>query len=123
MFKKILKSSWLKAVGALALVGCAGTMRSCHGCMAEEMGADWIVVQYKTDGIPMNCWRLPGTSVANEQGSDGIHWYETSGHLVHISGWYNRVQVSHGDWAGAARTIGVDLESCGDGKYSPTEKK
>lgn len=108
---------WLKVMLALLLTGCAGTMRSCQGCNAEAFGADWIVVQYKTDGVPMNCWRLANTSIDNEQGSDGIYWYEASGHLVHISGWYNRVQVSHADWTGAAKTIGIELSRCGDGKY------
>jgi hypothetical protein len=36
---------------------------------------------------------------------------------VHISGWYNRVQVNNGDWNGAAAALGIDLSRCHDGIY------
>lgn len=96
----------------LLITACAGMSRSCAGCNAERFGADWIVAQYVLDGSVMRCWKLPRTSVANEAGSDGIYWQDLAGHLVHISGWYNRVQVSGGDWAGAAKALGVDLSKC-----------
>lgn len=119
----MLKNKWIRTSFALLLVGCAGTMRSCQSCEAENFGANWIVVQYKTDGNPINCWRLNAVSVVNEEHSDGIHWLESSGHLVHISGWYNRVQVKGQDWSGAADSIGINLDACHDGKYiAPSEK-
>lgn len=98
-------------------VACAGQMRECSGCAAENFGADWIIVQYKTDGSPINCWKLNGDSVSNEEHSDGIWWKSNDGHLVHISGWYNRVQVAGGNWDGAAAQLGVDVAKCGEGKY------
>lgn len=33
---------------------------------------------------------------------------------MHISGWYNRVQVSRGDFQGAARELAIDLATCND---------
>lgn len=103
---------------ALAIAGCAGTQRSCSSSCASELGADWLVVQYKYDGEPMNCWQLHNTSVANEHTSDGIYWLDAkSRNLVHISGWYNRVQVENDAWKEAANAVGVDLEKCVGGKY------
>jgi hypothetical protein len=104
-------------LSAALLVGCAGMERECASCNAESYGADWIIVQYRNDGQPMNCWRLRETSVTNEPGSDGIYWKGPHGHLVHISGHYNRVQVMHGDYEGAAKSIGIDLAACQDGRY------
>lgn len=101
----------------LFLVGCAGYQRSCASGFASTLGADWIVVQYKADGDPINCWRLSGVSISNEEHSDGIYWLEPSGHLVHVSGWYNRVQVSGGNFSAAADLVGVDSSLCKDGKY------
>lgn len=49
--------------------------------------------------------------------TDGIFWQSPDGHLVHISGWYNRVQVQNGDFEGAARQLGIDLASCSEGRY------
>ena len=86
------------SVVMLALVvGCAGMQRGCSGFSAESFGADWIVVQYDMNMNPKCCWKLTNTSITNEAQSDGIYWLdEGSGHLVHISGWYNRVQVKIG---------------------------
>jgi hypothetical protein len=81
-------------------------------------GADWIVVQNDYTMTPKRCWKLPNTSISNEDHTDGIYWLDPhSTHLVHISGWYNRVQVTGGDWAGAASALGIDLNSCADGVY------
>lgn len=90
----------------LTLAGCAGIGR---GCSSWSFGADWLIVQYRNDGTMFKCWRLPSTSVTK---SDGIYWKDPRGHLVHISGWYNRVQVSDGDWAGAAGSLDLDLKAC-----------
>jgi hypothetical protein len=94
--------------------------RGCSSWGAENFGADWIVVQFDMMGKPFNCWILEGKSVTNEPASDGIYWTDVSGNLVHISGWYNRVQVNNGSWAKAAKSLGVDRNLCKGGKY--TEK-
>ncbi len=118
----IWTSSWLNirmvALWALFITGCAGMERSCSSCNAENFGADWIVVQYKLDGTPLNCWKLSNTSIVNEPGSDGIFWQGSSGHLVHISGQYNRVQVVNRNYEGAAREIGIDNTRCMGGLYA-----
>ena len=105
------------ALGA-TIVGCAGLERQCSSCSAENFASDWVIVQYDYAGDPMNCWRLPDTSVANEPESDGIYWLDgQTGHLVHLSGWYNRVQVEGGRWDEAAQSIGIDLARCVGGPY------
>ena len=117
---------WFALCVLVVLSGCAGTARSCSSFSAESFGADWIVVQYRTDGTPLNCWKLKNASITNEQGSDGIYWKDPeSGHLVHISGWYNRVQVTGNNYEEAARLVGVDMGACGNGKYpsAPQNKK
>ncbi len=105
-----MKKFNLSFLGLLLLVGCAGASRDCSGCNAERFGADWIVVQYRMDGEPLNCWQLHGKAVANEVNSDGIWWVADSGHLVHISGHYNRVQVTGSDFEAAAKEVGIDLK-------------
>lgn len=104
--------------GVILLASCAGIQRDCSSCMAEDMGADWIVVQYRYDGTVAQCWRLIDTGIKNEDSSDGIYWLSQGDHLVHISGWYNRVQVENGDWDGAAKALRVDLEACSEGAYT-----
>lgn len=86
--------------------------------MAESFGGNWIIVQFGAGGLPFNCWKLEDVSVTNETHSDGIYWKAPDGHLVHISGWYNRVQVERGDWTGAAKALGVELNRCTGGAYS-----
>lgn len=108
----------LTILGLILMTGCAGMTRSCSAFWAEEAGADWIVVQYGLDGKPFNCWKLESTSIANESGSDGIYWKEPSGHLVHISGWYNRVQVRGKQFDDAAKLLGVDVDRIQNGKYN-----
>lgn len=102
---------------SLFLIGCAGFQRDCNSFQTTNFGGDWIIVQYKFDGAPINCWKLNNTAVSNENATDGIYWLEPSGHLVHISGWYNRVQVSNNDFAQAASSIGVDIRRCKNGAY------
>lgn len=111
------KFRWM--LGLLFLTGCAGWSRSCAGCNAESFGADWIVVQYRMDGTPINCWQIRNKSVANEPQSDGIWWESEDGHLIHVSGHYNRVQVVRGDFKGAAKEVGIDLNKCPGGHYLP----
>lgn len=101
----------------LFLVGCAAWSRDCASCSASSFGSDWIIVQYRFDGTPINCWMLRNTAVSNEQATDGIFWQAPSGHLVHISGWYNRVQVQGGDFKGAAKQLNVNYDSCTEGAY------
>lgn len=107
----------LVALGCfLFCVGCAQFTRSCASFRAETFGSDFLVVQFDMVGRPFNCWKVT-RGVENETASDGIFWQDNMGHLVHISGWYNRVQVAGGDWAGAARLVGIDVARCGGGRY------
>jgi hypothetical protein len=110
---------WLVACAcAVTGLSCAGVSRDVSSEIATQLGADWIVIQYRFDGVPINCWRLTRVGISNERASDGIFWKDsTTGHLVHISGWYNRVQVSNGDFVSAARLVGVDASSCENGSY------
>lgn len=101
----------------LSLCGCAAIDRDCSSCTASSFGSDWIVLQYGYDGKPINCWRLQNAAITNESQTDGIYWQAPSGHLVHISGWYNRVQVQSGDYAGAAKQLGINLSACSEGAY------
>lgn len=116
-----MKIDWRKGaliLSALAVTGCASLNRGCSSWTAESFGGDWVVVQYKFDGTPINCWKLKNVSITNESGSDGIYWKDTvTGHLVHIAGWYNRVQVTGGHYGDAAALIGVEDAKCGNGKY------
>ena len=120
-------SIWRRRIAVVlslaVLSGCAGVQRSCSSWRAGSFGADWIVVQLRADGTPVNCWQLRNTSIDNESQSDGIYWLDPHHrHLVHISGWYNRVQVSNGDFAQAAGLLGVELDRCEDGRYSHSKE-
>ena len=111
----------LTIILSLILSGCAGFSRSCSSDIAEGFGSDWLVVQYNFEMKPSHCWKLDDTSIANEKGSDGIYWETTKGNLVHISGWYNRVQVVNG-WEDAAKDVGVELDKCKGGEYVSTKE-
>lgn len=122
----------MKRIGLLILMGmvlasvygfsgCTSCNRDYHQFTAENFGSNWIVVQYRFDGKPMNCWKLRNVALSNESSSDGIYWKDTAtGHLVHISGWYNYVQVFGDNFEEAARLIGVDNNKCGNGVYPMT---
>lgn len=97
---------------ALILTSCAGWGRSCTGCIAQEFGASWVVTQNDMQGHPFRCWKLENVSVANEQGSDGIQWKSPDGHMVHLAGQYNRVQVDGGNWTSAFAELGLTEETC-----------
>lgn len=94
------------------LSGCAGLQRGCSSGVASSFGADWVIVQMDDEGIPYRCWTLEDTSVTNEEGSDGIYWLSPNGHLVHISGHYNRVQVEGGRWREAYQELGLTEDLC-----------
>ena len=98
----------------LALTGCKGLQRNLAVVGASTFGADWVIAQDNMEGNVARCWIIRNQSVDNEGNSDGIHWLDqTTGHLIHISGWYNRVQVSHGDFSRAGHFIGVeDVSKC-----------
>ncbi len=114
-----MKSYLLRlAFFALLLTGCAGFQRDCSSSCAQSLGGDWIIVQYRFDGTPINCWELRNTAVSSEDHSDGIYWQDPQGHLVHISGWYNRVQVMGNRWDEAAKTLGVEDTKCKNGVYA-----
>lgn len=102
----------------LLLSGCAGVTRSCTAFKAESFGSDWIIVQNDINMKPSMCWKLPNASVTTENSGAGAYWLDPhGGHLVHIAGWFNRVQVANGDWDGAAKSLGIDLSKCNDGIY------
>ena len=102
---------------ALLLTGCAGMSRDCSSCNASNFGGD---VQYRFDGSPINCWKLRATPITNETQSDGIYWQDRGGHLVHIAGWHNRVQVQGERWEEASATLGVEEPRCRNGVYVST---
>jgi hypothetical protein len=104
-------------VGLLLVCGCASMDRDCQSYGASNFGADWIVLQYGYDGRPINCWKLREVAISNEHATDGIYWEAKGGSMVHISGWYNRVQVVGNDYESAARQLGIDLNLCGEGAY------
>jgi len=108
------KKTWVHAVAVwMAVVaGCAGTQRGCAASCAESYGADWVIVQMGDDGVAYRCWTLTDASVSNEERSDGIYWLSPDGHLVHISGHYNRVQVSGGRWDSAFLEVGLTRDMC-----------
>lgn len=102
----------------LIIGGCAGVERGCSSFGAANFGSDWVIVQYGCDGSAINAWKLSNTSVDNEGQSDGIYWLDSqTKHLVHISGWYNRVQVSGGEFEEAARLLGVEYSKIANGAY------
>ncbi len=114
-----MKSTLRIALLSTLLLGCAGWSRDCSSSCASNFGGDWIIAQYRFDGTPINCWELRNTPVTNEGQTDGIFWQDKGGHLVHISGWYNRVQVQGERWEEAAATLGVDDTRCKNGVYRP----
>lgn len=107
------------AFAAVLLLGCASTERECAQCGTEIHGADWLIVQLKADGEIRNCWQLHDLAVTNEPHSDGV-WWVAGGEQVHISGWYNYVQVAN--WNTAAATLGVNLAQCTGGRYQSLDE-
>lgn len=108
----------IKIIPFLLLIGCANVKRNLYSDYAKQFGSNYIIVQYRADGVPMNCWQLKSTSISNEPNSDGISWIDSStNNLVHISGWYNMVQVNNNDYEAAAKIVGADLAACKNGHY------
>lgn len=109
-----MKKTWVHAfsVWLVVVAGCAGTQRGCAASCAQSYGADWVIVQMDMMGSPYRCWVLTDVSVANEEHSDGIYWLSPDGHLVHISGHYNRVQVHGSRWDSAFSEVGMTRQMC-----------
>lgn len=106
---------WLLAIVALT-IGCAGCQRSCSAYCANQLGSDWVVVQYDYAGNPVQCWKVNGDSVQQE--SDGVYWRDgKTGVIIHISGWFNYVQATNNQYDLACKTLGVDCNRCLDGVY------
>lgn len=102
---------------ALVMTGCAGFNKGCSKWAANEFGSDWIVVQYTMDGKPFHCWKLQGASVTGTEGGS-VDWQDRrNSHLVHITGWENRVQVVGGDFESAGNLVGIDSAKCNNGVY------
>ncbi len=102
---------------AILAVGCAGLSKDCSKTWASNVGSDWVVVQYAFDGRPFHCWKLSNAVVTGTEGGS-VDWKDTNHHhLVHITGWENRVQVVNNDYATAAKILGVDANQCDNGVY------
>lgn len=115
-----MKSKFLtvSAIMLLLMIGCDGCLRNCQSSCANNLGADWLVVQYDMNGDPFNCWQLSDVSLSSEPNSDGIQWLDKrTGNMVHLSGWYNHVQTTPSSIADAAITVGIDLAKCSHGHY------
>lgn len=106
----------LKYLPFVFLLGCASTQRDCSASVNGTFGGDWVIAQYGFDGKPINCWNLRNVAISSH--SDGIYWQDSgTGNLIHISGWYSRVQVSGNNHEAAAKVLGVELSKCQNGKY------
>lgn len=107
----------LLIIGLAFTTACAGNAKACSQFSAQSFGSDWIVVQFAQDGHAFNCWKLHGAAVGSSEGGN-VDWQDrVNGHLVHITGWENRVQVVRGDFEGAAALVGVDATRCNNGVY------
>ena len=116
MRKSFLVIASLLLLLLLLLSGCGkGWERDVAISNADMDGADWIVAQDSNDGKVYRCWKLHDVSVAPEEHTDGIHWLDSNNHIVHVSGWYNRISVVGGKWEEAAKQIDVDLTKCHEG--------
>lgn len=101
------------ALMLLSLTACDGFMRSCSSGIATEFGGDWVVVELtEAGGLPYRCWMLSDVSLSSEEGSDGIYWQAEEGHLVHVAGSYDFVQVQGGDWERALSEINMTKDAC-----------
>jgi hypothetical protein len=116
-----MKKRILLAICMMFMAGCAGLQRSCASTWSSNVGANWIIVQFGFDGRPFNCWKLTNVVLTNEQSGDGVWWQDADGHLAHVAGWYNRVQVKGANFDTAARMLGVEAGQCGSGRYPHTE--
>ena len=95
------------------LTSCAGLNRSCSSCWASAAGADWVVVKNDLNGKPFRCWALSSVSITSENQSDGIYWKSPSGHLVHVAGNYDYVQVvGMAQWESAYAELGLTEDTC-----------
>lgn len=101
---------------SLITVGCAGLNKGCAQLTAGSFGSSWIIVQYDMTGRPFHCWKLSNAAVESEGGGN-VDWQDYNGHLVHVTGWENRVQVRGGNFAEAGLMLGVDANVCGSGVY------
>lgn len=122
----MFRSRWGKRISMAAtlllITGCASFNRSCSSSVTQTFGGDWMITQVGMDGTPFNCWKLNNISLTTDDNGGGeIQWLDQeTGHLIHINGWHNQVQVAHGDWAGAARELGVNEAQCRHGRYPAT---
>lgn len=110
------------ALTALFLVACEKSCQQCNRTTTSWKGADFMVVQFDQDGKPFNCWKLQDVAIVDDDHSGGIWWTDDrSGDLVHISGWYNYIQIGGGmtgeTSVDAAKALGIDLFRCGHGRY------
>lgn len=100
-----------RVLAVLLLPSCAQWEKDFTSCNAESFGGDWVVVQIDMNGNAFRCWELHNVSITNETASDGIYWQGEDGNLVHISGLYNRVQVSGDQFESALHEVGISNEA------------
>ena len=100
MIKKLLLLATVASV-----TSCTSLSREVSRLTATSFGADYIVVKRDMLGKPFLCWKLKNVTVTSERTSDGIYWQHPTGHLIHISGNYDYVQVKHGDYDSAMSLI------------------
>lgn len=115
----------LRIIQALLLFtvsGCAKTCQDFSMGLTNEMGnTDWIVVQYGFNGTPTGCWVVKNTPLS---GTDVSTSWIDEGHIVFINYPHNIVQVKDDRFEHAAKLLGVDIHSCGNGTYpAPVEQQ
>jgi hypothetical protein len=120
-------SSRLKvAVLTLFMTGCAGLDRGISSCSATQFGSNWIVVELtEAGGKPYRCWELNDVALSSETQSDGIFWKDAHG-LVHVSGSYDYIQVTGGDWDEAFKYVNLTRAACKvirESFYDPIQEK
>ena len=87
------------------------------GCR-NELGTDWLVVQYSNAGEPTGCWIVRDNALGGD--STSTKWIDPqTNNIVFINVPHNVVQVHNNDFSSAGRTLGVDSSKCTGGRYQP----
>ena len=60
---------------------------------ADAYGSDWLVVQYDMTGSPIQYWELKDKSIGSEFNSDGIFFTDNDNLVIHLSGFYNYIEI------------------------------
>ena len=88
----------------------------------------YLIVQYASDGIPFNCWRVGG-ELEQYHSSTSIRFKTMLGYKVSIGGTFNVIRVDDRrngkdrdedydfNAKAAGKELGIDINKCLDGKY------